>query len=185
MADWARQKTKTIMDNLDDAMARNSIENSNFYFSFMRTPREETLEGLSSCEEKFVEASGVDHRCDIRKFRKVKQAFKNTKKEGFGIDIIATDTFSIQTEFRKKETMFFCSRTLLYFLIKKINVVIALKYKFWICIALSILRGAAIAVQWRSYFIEFSLKNMLLLGLALFTLANLLTFYFVLSMYFL
>ena len=166
-------------------MTRNSIENSNFYFSFMRTPRQETLENLSLCEEKCVEASGIDHRCDIRKYRKVKKAFKNIKKEGFNIDLIATDTFSVQTEYRKKETMFFCSRTLLYFLIKKINKIVALRYKFWICIAFSMLRGAAIVVQWRNNILEFTLGNILLLAMAVLALLNLLSFYFVLSMYFL
>lgn len=57
LKNWKEQDDLTIFKSINQAIVQNSIEDSNFYFSFMKKPRQDILDFLDDAKQRHAKYS--------------------------------------------------------------------------------------------------------------------------------
>lgn len=160
-ADWGHQKTNIQIEEIDSAMQRLSIENSNFHTTFMVNPRDETDIDLDETLEKYFIASKVYVSCIPSKFRELKKHIKDLNKEGFELDLVTPLEIKVKTQEFEKNMRFYCGKIILLHLISKANKSLNKKYGFLINSLIIIARLLVICLTLTRFYLNFNTDYLL------------------------
>jgi hypothetical protein len=178
---WADQTPMQVYKHLTTAMSLHEFDDSNFYVSFFKTPKKETLELLYEAEKEEIEINDVLKARVEEDPKLYKKAVKNLvydeKKKLFTLSSAKRNQIKFLKKGNKLGTTihYFRGKTVLYALIKKANQNQLNKYASWISVFVGILRGympTVVYLEKWSFIPGSSLQEKVILGILNFTLIH-------------